>query len=167
VLDTDVPGLVLDLLTVRDTAEYYALLVRNREHLGRFGNYSDERRATPEWVLRTLSEEPEDGTLRFGIRWDGRLAGRIDLVAVDPPRYSLGYWIDRDATGRGLVTAAGRAVVAHARDVLGASELFAGVTHGNRASAAVLERLGFGAVADFDWYTRFRLPLAWAVCEPV
>jgi RimJ/RimL family protein N-acetyltransferase len=35
--------------------------------------------------------------------------------------------------------------------------VYAGVTKGNRASEAVLERLGFARVADMGRYHRFRL----------
>jgi RimJ/RimL family protein N-acetyltransferase len=78
------------------------------------------------------------------------LVGGVSLVPVDPPKYGLGYWLATDACGRGLATLAVQAVTGYARDVLGATDVFAGVTHGNHASVGVLERAGFHRVAEFE-----------------
>jgi RimJ/RimL family protein N-acetyltransferase len=85
------------------------------------------------------------------------LIGRVDFGPVAPPHYSIEYWIDAAQTGRGYVTIACRAVLRHAADVLNATAVFGGVTHGNAKSVAVLERLGFARVAESDSYTRFRV----------
>ncbi|HLU57581.1 MAG TPA: hypothetical protein VKZ81_19165 [Pseudonocardia sp.] len=45
-----------------------------------------------------------------------------------------------------------------AEDVLGATDVYAGVGHGNVRSAALLARLGLTPVARFESYTRFHLP---------
>jgi len=75
-------------------------------------------------------------------------------VPVDPPRYGLGYWLAEDATGHGYATAAVRALLDHAR-TLQATDVLAGVTHGNDRSVALLRRLGFARVAEFDSYDRY------------
>jgi len=38
----------------------------------------------------------------FGIVADESLIGRIDLVAVDPPRFGLGYWVSEERTRVGI-----------------------------------------------------------------
>jgi RimJ/RimL family protein N-acetyltransferase len=148
---TDLPGLTLSALTEQDAEEYHALLTTNRDHLTRHGDYLDET-AKPLTAVRADLTEPSD--LRFGIRLDGTLIGRIDLVPVDPPRYSLGYWLAEDATGHGYATSAGRAILDLAAR-LGASDVYAGVTLGNTKSMAALERMGLTAVVEFDTYTRY------------
>ncbi|MFJ8588956.1 GNAT family N-acetyltransferase [Streptomyces sp. NPDC093595] len=65
----------------------------------------------------------------------------------------------RCAAVPGYATAACTALHGHAARELGATDLFAGVTHGNDRSVALLSRLGFEPVADFEDYTRFRLRL--------
>ncbi|MFD9074265.1 GNAT family N-acetyltransferase [Streptomyces lasiicapitis] len=156
-LPTRLPDLVLRELTAQDADAYYALLDRNREHLSRLGDYQAESRATPEWVREHLDEDP--GGLRYGIRLGGRLIGRVDLIAVDPPRYGTGYWLDEAHVGAGHATAACAALYGYAARALGATDIYAGVTRGNDRSVALLARLGFEPVAEFADYTRFHLGL--------
>jgi ribosomal-protein-serine acetyltransferase len=82
------------------------------------------------------------------------------VLPVDPPQYGFSYWVDHDATGNGYTTAACAGVLDYARSQLGASDVYAGVVHGNDASVALLRRLGFAVSAEFDEYTRFHLRLA-------
>jgi RimJ/RimL family protein N-acetyltransferase len=56
-------------------------------------------------------------------------------------------------------TAAVAAAIAYARDQHGATGIFAGVTHGNERSVALLTRLAFCDAARFDTYTRFHVTL--------
>lgn len=82
-------------------------------------------------------------------RTSGRLIGRCglyprrtdagDIVAAE---YSLGYYIARQAWGNGFATEAGRALVAHAFTVLGATRVHAGVHRHNTRSRRVALRLG-------------------------
>jgi ribosomal-protein-serine acetyltransferase len=150
-------GLVLKELTVADTQSYYHVLDRNRAHLSHYGDYQDEANATPAWVTDHLSHPAPD---RFGIWLDQHLIGRVDLVHAAPPRYGLGYWLSHDATGHGYATTACSTLIDEARSRHRATDIFAGVTHGNHRSVAVLQRLGFQPVTDFDTYTRFQLRLA-------
>lgn len=154
-LNTAVAGLVLRELGVADAGDYLAVLARNRAHLGRYGDYQDEVNATAAWVADHLRHPAPD---RFGIWLADRLIGRVDLVHAAPPQYGLGYWLSADATGHGYATAACAALIESARR-RGATDIFAGVTHGNDPSTALLRRLGFAPVADFESYTRFRLRL--------
>ncbi|MEV6522051.1 GNAT family N-acetyltransferase [Longispora sp. NPDC051575] len=159
VLSTDREGLELLELGVADADAYYELVRASRVHLAAFGNYDEEIAATREEV-RAYFAAPDDENLRFGLRLGGELIGRFDLNPVRPPHYVVGFWLGAHATGKGYATAAGAAVVDFARRELGATDLFGGVTHGNDRSVAVLVRLGFRAVAEFEDYTRYQLVLA-------
>ncbi len=154
-IPTDQPGISLRPLTETDAEAYHALLADNRAHLTQHGDYQEET-AKPVAALRADLAVPND--LRFGIYHGDKLIGRIDLIAADPPRYSLGYWLAADATGHGYATAAAQAVLdlAYRR---GGTDVYAGVTHGNHKSTAVLERLGFTATIEFDTYTRDHRPV--------
>lgn len=153
-LHTDIPHLVLRDLTSADAAALYALLRRNRDHLTAHGDYREQVDAS----LPTLAAELADNAKqRFGIFLEGELIGRTDLIPVDPPRYSMGYWLARSATGKGYATAAVIALTRYAFAERGATDIYAGVTHGNGTSERLLYRLGFVPAATFQTYTRFRL----------
>jgi len=64
------------------------------------------------------------------------------------------------ACGCGIASLAVCAVARHAATALGATDIFAGVTHGNSASAAVLHRAGFTRTDSLDTYDRYHLALS-------
>ncbi|MBB6119747.1 GNAT family N-acetyltransferase [Nocardiopsis algeriensis] len=157
-LPTRIPGVSLRVLTSADSAEYRALLRANRAHLTRHGDFTDQVGASAEEIEEELAH-PGEKERAYGIRLHGTLVGRVGIIAVAPPHYGLGYWLAQNATGHGRASAACAALVESASAVLGATDMFAGVTHGNDSSAALLRRLGFTPVAEFPTYTRFRLAL--------
>lgn len=75
---------------------------------------------------------------------DGVLMGGIGLV-FEPlgARARLGYWLGRPFWGRGYATEAAGAVAAYGFETLGLERVWAPRFRGNRASARVLEKLGF------------------------
>lgn len=152
-LETDRDDVTLRLLSPADAEAYVALLRGNAAHLTRFGDYT-EQLETPAAVYaeRFGAQHPP---IEFGICLDDILVGSVALVPVDPPRFGLGYWLAESACGRGVATTAVRAIVAYAERDLGATDVYAGVTHGNDKSAAVLRRAGFDAIAEFETYTRY------------
>lgn len=158
VLSTTLSGLALRELGPGDAETFYKLVQNNRAHLTALGDFEQEVAAPVEKWTTEFATALAAGR-RFGIFFEKRLIGRLDLVAVDPPKYSVGYWLAKDALGQGYATVALARLVALARDELGASDIFAGVTLGNVRSEALLERLGFERVAIFERYTRFHLPL--------
>ena len=152
-LTTTDPTLTLRESRPEEADEYYALIVRNRFHLTQFGNYQDEGYASLSWVKRWLAR-PADG-LRFGIWRSGALIGRAELALRGPSQFTLAYWLGRDHVGRGLMKQALQRLMQHGRDRFGATAFFAGVTHGNHKSVAVLRGLGYEAAIDHADHTVF------------
>lgn len=157
-LTTVFPDLVLQVLTQSHALELYDLLQQNRDYLTAHGDYADQLAMSHKELEDDLGDD--HGNLRFGLLLRGELIGRIDLVPVNPPKYGLGYWLAEKVTGKGYATAALQALIAFARMDLHATDIYAGVTHGNRRSVTLLERAGFLPVADFNSYRRFHLRLA-------
>ena len=89
--------------------------------------------------------------------WDDDLVGRLDLNPIETGTFVLGYWLGAEYTRRGFATAAWRALIDHGRAELDATDFWAGVTHGNERSIAVLERLGFARTERLEHHTRFHL----------
>lgn len=86
-------------------------------------------------------------------------SGRIAL-AEGADRVELGYWIDQEATGRGLVTEAMRALLDVARTLPGIASVEIRCDAANTASAAVPRRLGFALHSEVAGDQCWRLPLA-------
>ena len=72
-----------------------------------------------------------------------RVYGTVDL-RIDAGRRSgeIGYWLDRDAVGRGLATRATETLVQHSREI-GVHHVRLRISETNSQSIAVAERLGF------------------------
>lgn len=147
-------GGVLRRLTAGDADAYFDAVQRNRGHLTAIGDFLDEVAASADEFRQRFANE-SDASLLMGIWRNDDLVGHVGLLHREPPKWGLGYWLAQQATGHGIATAAVGTVLAFGRSELGVEEVFAGVSHGNDKSIAVLERLGFAPVADFDTYTRF------------
>jgi RimJ/RimL family protein N-acetyltransferase len=155
-LATDVAGLVLRPLGEGDLERYEDLVSRNRGHLTRHGDYRELVDASSGELASELSEHVAG---RFGVWLDTELIGRVDLIPKDGTNAVLGYWIDRDRLRSGVATAACRTLLRFGVERLSITDAWAGVTHGNDRSVALLRRLGFEDVGDIGSYTRFHLDL--------
>jgi RimJ/RimL family protein N-acetyltransferase len=157
-LATGNPGLVLRPLSVTDAPQLHRLIAANRSHLTAHGDYAD----LVDLSLSALRVAIADAVAKnhpFAIVLDGGIIGRMDLIPVDPPRYGLGYWLVQSATGRGHATAALAGLSDYAKAQLASTDLYAGVTHGNDKSIAVLARAGFAELDIFERYIRFHRTL--------
>ncbi|HEU0029636.1 MAG TPA: GNAT family N-acetyltransferase [Kofleriaceae bacterium] len=81
---------------------------------------------------------------------DGTVVGCCGLKPRDPAQriFELGFYLRPMWWGQGLAVEAGRAVIAHAFDTLGAASLFAGHHPENHGSRRTLEKLGFAYTHD-------------------
>ncbi|MFJ9468094.1 GNAT family N-acetyltransferase [Streptomyces caniferus] len=136
--------------TVAIADAYQALLELNYEHLARFPGF--ERRPTPE-ATRAALEQRGQAWLRgselpmaIAVTAEGgwRLVGAVNLLIDGSTRSGeVGYWLDADHQGRGLVTRAVTAVLDHAFGPLGLHRVVLETTTTNARSQGVARRLGF------------------------
>ena len=91
--------------------------------------------------------EQEAGICRFHVlvEGDGAVVGRVNLIDLADGQAELGYRIAEKSAGRGLATAAVRAILELARGY-GLTSLRAGASDKNPASQTVLTRVGFRQV---------------------
>ncbi len=85
------------------------------------------------------------GGYGFGIFVSGRLAGEITLSSIQRGPFQsafLGYWIDQELAGLGLVPEATVVVLRFAFDELGLHRVEVAIVPRNRASRRVVEKLG-------------------------
>jgi ribosomal-protein-serine acetyltransferase len=134
--------------TENDVDRALEIVLRNREHLQSWmqwmtPDYSVE--ASKKFIADGIANRIERKTLALAILEDNRMVGstgfnRLDWVARV---CEIGYWIDRDEEGKGIITRACRTMIDYAFDSLEMNRVEIRCSTENVRSAAVPERLGF------------------------
>jgi len=103
------------------------------------------------WIARHPAGAEEGSDFPFAVIGPhGLLIGCVGLTLKNAPAYEIGYWLGREAWGKGYATEAGAAVVAWARDVLKVPALTSAHFIDNPASGNVLKKLGFTYTGEDD-----------------
>ena len=154
-------GITLRLRTEADAQPLADAFSRNRGHLAPWDPTRTEEFFTVEGQLARIREKLALRDRGVGLPLvlvDGdMIAGAIDLSDIVRGAFesaSVGYWLDRDHTGRGLASAALGAVIETARDGLGLHRLQAAALPANHASQSVLVRSGFERIGVAPDYLR-------------
>ncbi|MFH8366249.1 GNAT family N-acetyltransferase [Streptomyces sp. NPDC018031] len=152
-------GVRLRLLAPEDADALCRAYLRNREHLRPWEPDRDARFHTPEGQAERLHDQlaqRDAGRLLPWVLDDGeRIIGTITLsnIVLGPFRNAyLGYWIDAGLTGRGLATAATRAVLGIADERLALHRVEASTRVDNIGSQRVLIRCGFELIGTAPRY---------------
>lgn len=151
--------LFLELLELRHADELYALTDKNRDHLRQWLPWVDNTRSvedTKAFIRLTRKQLADDNGFQTAIRYRGAIVGVVGLHRVDRANRatSLGYWLAKDALGRGLMTDACRMYIEHAFRTMGLHRMEIRCAVENRRSRAVPERLGFraeGTIRHGEW----------------
>lgn len=101
-------------------------------------------RADADAWIASCQQAPAD--TRFAIEVEGEAAGAIEVELKEGAfrkTATMGYWLGEVHWGRGIATAAVRAVTDWAFDAHALVRIQAGVFEGNPASARVLEKAGY------------------------
>ncbi len=114
----------LRLLEERHAEELSDLTDRNRDHLRAWLPWVDRSRTVEDrknFVKGALKQFAENNGLQGGVWYEGRLVRVVGYHAIDWENCSttLGYWLGKEYQGKGLMTAACRALVDHAFGELG------------------------------------------------
>jgi ribosomal-protein-alanine N-acetyltransferase len=143
-------GVMLRAVTIDDSAALAEAYRKNRDHLAPWDPERSEvfyTESGQEASTRQLLLDQEAGTaLPLVLAEASRIVGRVNLTGIVRGAFqsaNLGYWIDADQAGRGLMTAAVGVAVDLARDDLRLHRIQAGTLPHNVASQTVLKRCGF------------------------
>lgn len=149
----------LHLLEKRHAEELYELVDQNREYLRQWLPWVDAMNSASEYdtiLPMWLQQYAENNGFNAGIRYNGKLVGMIGLHSIDwaNRKTSIGYYVAKEAQGKGIVTRSVRAVLDYAFRYLELNrvEIRCGVN--NWKSRAIPERLGFtneGITRDGEW----------------
>ncbi|MFT4127278.1 MAG: GNAT family protein [Gordonia sp. (in: high G+C Gram-positive bacteria)] len=152
-LGTRAGEVTLRPVRLRDAGDWSDLRIRNQNSLLPWeptgvGAWA-HRHQPGQWpsLFGVLKSEAKRGNLLpFVIELDGRYVGQLTVGNIQRGAVRtawIGYWIDRDHTGRGIATAAVALGVDHCFGPVGLHRLDATVQPTNAASQAVLTKLGF------------------------
>lgn len=144
------PTVTLRTLREGDAAALLHAYARNREHLAPWDPARLESFFTLEVQATMLAFQLEELATGVGVPlalWDGdRVVGRVTLARIvrgPLQSASVGYFIDRDYTGRGLASAALAHTLDQAHRTLGLHRIEASTLLTNIGSQRVLRRAGF------------------------
>ncbi|MDR0367248.1 MAG: GNAT family N-acetyltransferase [Rickettsiales bacterium] len=125
----------------------FDLVEANRAHISKFLDWPMKvKRAEDEFEMlaRQKAERKEGTCFHYGIFAGRRHIGMIDAHAISEKHKSadIGYWLDRDACGRGFMSEA-VGVLERAAFSAGFIRLAIGCDVENKASANVAKRCGY------------------------
>ncbi|MFB9312735.1 GNAT family N-acetyltransferase [Nocardioides plantarum] len=124
---------------------------------------SPPRPVTFRTLVRRLAVAARQGTtLPFAVEVDGRFAGQLtinNIVRGSAQFASVGYWLDQDVAGRGVMPRAVAMAVDHCFQVVGLHRIEVAIRPENSNSLRVVEKLGLHEVGyaprflhiDGDW----------------
>ena len=151
--------LSLGLLEERHAETLFALTERNREHLRRWLPWVDAVQVTEDtrhFLRQALEQLARGDGFQAGIWLRGKLVGVIGLHRIKRASRAteIGYWLDAETQGQGVMTRACRAIVAYAFEELRLNRVEIFCATGNTRSCAIPERLGFtreGVLRQVEW----------------
>ncbi len=137
----------LRLLEPRHAEELFGLIDRNRERLRpwmMFVDYATSVDAERAFIISALKQFADGQGFHCGIWLDGKLVGGIGMMPIDLRERSteIGYWLDAEAEGMGLVTASCKALLDYCFGAMNVNRIVSRTAPGNARSQAVARRLG-------------------------
>ena len=137
----------LRVVGLEDASELHGLIEANREHLARFMPWAAEQTFADTRAFldaKRVQLASNDG-FECAIVRDGRIIGMVGFHAVNwrDRSTTIGYWLAAGEQGRGVMTAAVRAMVDHAFRSMGLRRVAITAAVHNDRSRAIPQRLGF------------------------
>ncbi len=149
-------GVVVRPLRLRDARRWSEVRTRNRRWLQPWEGASPsaqpatwESRHSPAVFTALLSQQRREARagrgMAFAIEVEERLVGQVTVSGLVRGAFesaTLGYWVDRDVAGRGVVPTAVALVVDHLLGPVGLHRVQVDVRPDNAPSLRVVEKLG-------------------------
>jgi ribosomal-protein-serine acetyltransferase len=169
------PELEIHSFAQSDAEALFAAVDRNRERLREWLPWVDNTKSAADLALfieRSAAQEDAHLGAQAGIWLDGALVGSIGCHPIDWKNRStsIGYWLDADHQGKGVITRCTVALLNYLFFDLRLHRVEIRCATGNRRSCAIPERLGFereGIAREAEWLNdRFLDLVVWSMLEP-
>lgn len=105
-------------------------------------------------AITTAIEESDSLIKRYGIRRHNDIIGYIAIGASSdgvPGTYEIGYFLDSEARGKGVITKAVASLLMSATTHLKPSCFWANIADDNEASQKIVQAVGFESTDDMIW----------------
>ena len=151
-------------LEVGHSTDLFKLTEKNRSYLREWLPWLDniqEERDTAEFIITSIEQYTNNNGFQAGIWFEGELVGVIGLHYINWLNRSteIGYWLDKDYQGKGIITQACSALIGYIFLALKLNRIEIRCATQNFKSRAIPERLGFkeeGICRDGEWlYDKF------------
>ena len=142
---------VIRLITLEDLARYFDLIENNRKRLEDFfaGTVAITKTINDTEIhLRDVIQKAEKNNYFPFVVIDlnsNKLIASIQVKSVDwtVAKAELGYYIDRDYEGKGIIKKAVSMIIDHCFDQVGLAKLYIRTHEGNKPSVTIAEANGF------------------------
>jgi ribosomal-protein-serine acetyltransferase len=167
-------GIELKQFEQGDADTLFALVGRNREHLREWLPWvdrTDSAEQVRQFIWRVRAQFLAGLGPNCGIWLDGTMTGSIGCHPIDQSNRScsLGYWIEADRVGQGIVTQCCGHLLNYLFDEVGLHRVEIRCGTGNIRSCAIPRRLGFryeGVLREAEWVNDHWLDLnLWSMLE--
>jgi ribosomal-protein-serine acetyltransferase len=156
---TELPSLTLRLLREENAEELYLQSDQNRQHLRNWMPWVDDTKSatdTLDFIRRASKAAAEGVQFHYAILLDEKLVGVVGFNRFEKKNRcaTIGYWLAKPQTGRGLMTTAVKALIGEGFRQMRLNRIEARVATGNRASQAVCDRAGLkkeGVLRQAEW----------------
>jgi ribosomal-protein-serine acetyltransferase len=156
---TEIPSLKLRLLREEDAEELSLRVDQNREHLRQWMPWLDGAKDTSDQLnfIQRCSEGAAAGTaFHYALISGGEIVGIVSFNSVAKLNRcaTMGYWLAKSQTGRGLMTVAVKALIDEGFQQLDLNRIQARVATDNNRSQAVCDRVDLkkeGVLRQAEW----------------
>lgn len=140
-------SITLKLITPEAAPDIYELTRKNFDRLREWAPWAQDE-PTFEWAREYVNGRVASyyqGNSLPCIIYDGHTPVGFIELRIDSDRGigDIGYWLDEDAEGKGIITRACEALIAHGRTSLDLKRFELRIATSNAKSSAVAKRLGF------------------------
>ncbi|NGJ31568.1 GNAT family N-acetyltransferase [Staphylococcus aureus] len=140
--------MTLKILEAHDTEALFNLVNRSRDSLRELLPWVDATEQpsdTRAFIKRGLLQFADGNGFQCGIWYVGTLVGVIGLHEINHMhrKTSLGYYLDKQFEGRGIMTQAVEALIKYCFDEIDLNRIEISAAANNEKSQAIPERLGF------------------------
>lgn len=141
-------GVSLHKIRMKSAKEIFRCIDNSRDFLREWLPFVDRTHSfkDTEKFIRALDDTHSPyGELVFEIRHEGNFAGLIGLKGIDKVnmKAEIGYWLDKEFVGKGIMIRSCKALIDHAFDSLALNRLTIRCAVDNVRSCNIPKQLGF------------------------